>query len=365
MTRNAAHLLPRLVACLLLVLAAALRPAAAQSSADLQAAAAREGVVVIYAATDRSVAEGLLQDFARRYPGIRVEYHDMSSTELYHRFLAEAKDGGRADVMWSSAMDLQVKLVNDGYAQAHRSAETAALPPWAIWKDEAFGTSFEPVAMVYNRKLLPEEDVPGSHAELLRLLARSPEQLAGRITTYDPAQSGLGYLLHSHDVLVNPVVFWRLAEAFGRLAVQPAASTSEMLDRISSGQALIGYNLLGSYAQLRAEQDPALAVVLPRDYTLVMSRVAFISRQARHPHAARLWLDYLLSPRGQRLLSKNPGFYSVRADVPADEAAEELRQRLGGAFRPIAIGPGLLTYLDQAKRRDFLRQWRDIVAPPP
>lgn len=369
MTRKAVFTQPRRIARLLLAtllaLLATVTPAVAQSSADLQAAAAREGVVVIYAATDRSVAEGLLQDFVRRYPGIRVEYHDMSSAELYHRFVEEAKDGGRADVVWSSAMDLQVKLVNDGYAQAHRSAETAALPPWAIWKNEAFGTSFEPVAMVYNRKLLPEEDVPGSHAELLRLLARSPEQFTGRLTTYDPGRSGLGYLLHSHDVLANPVVFWRLAEAFGRLAVQPAATTSEMLDRISSGQALIGYNLLGSYAQLRAEKDPALAVVLPRDYTLVMSRVAFISRQARHPHAARLWLDYLLSPRGQRLLAKNPGFYSVRADVPADEAAEELRQRLGGAFRPIAIGAGLLTYLDQAKRRDFLRQWREIAAPPP
>ena len=79
----------------------------------------------------------------------------------------------------------------------------------------------------------------------------------------------------------------------------------------------------------------------------------------------RLWLDYLLSPRGQQLLSKKPGFYSVRAEVPADEAAEDLRQRLGLAFRPIVIGTNLLAYLDQMKRRDFLRQWHETIAPLP
>ena len=353
----------------LIVLAAALITAApaaiAQSYADRQTAAAREGVVVIYAATDESVAHELLTDFRQLYPAVRVDYHDLSSIELYRRFLAEAKDGGIADVVWSSAMDLQLKLVNDGHAQAHRSAATEALPEWANWKDEAFGTSFEPVAMVYNRRLLHEADVPSTHAELLRLLARAPERFRGRLTTYDPARSGLGFLLHSQDVLANPVVYWRLAHAFGRVGIVPTASTAEMLDRIASGKSVLGYNLLGSYAMIRAAQDPTLAVVLPRDYTLVMSRVAFIARQAKHPHAARLWLDYLLSPRGQRLLSKNPGLYSVRADVPADEAAEELRQRLGGAFRPIAIGTGLLTYLDQHKGRQFLRQWRDTIAPSP
>ena len=353
-----------LLIALALAMFAAVPPARAQSSADLQVAAAREGVVVIYAATDESVARELLRDFTRLYPGVRVEYHDMNSVELYRRFLAEQKEGGRADVLWSSAMDLQVKLVNDGHAQPHRSAETAALPSWAVWKNEAFGTTFEPVAMVYNREALAAAQVPASHAEFLRLLAEDPHEYRGRLTTYDPARSGIGFLLQTQDVLANPVVFWRLAEAFGRTGIQTVASTSAMLDEVAEGRAVLGYNVLGSYAMTRAAQDSRLGVVYPRDYTLVLSRVAFIARQAPHPNAARLWLDYLLSPRGQRLLSKSPGFYSVRADVPADEAAQELRRSLGRAFRPIPIGAGLLTYLDQKKGHSFLRQWRETIAPP-
>ncbi|MBR0567043.1 ABC transporter substrate-binding protein [Azoarcus sp. L1K30] len=346
-------------------LATATTAAGAEFVSDQHEAAVREGTVVIYAATDEVVARELVLDFERRYPGVRIDYRDMASSDLYRRIVAEAPEGGVADVVWSSAMDLQVKLVNDGYAQAHRSEQTAALPKWAIWKDEAFGTSFEPVAIVYNNKLLPADLVPRSHAELLRLLAHPPTRMRGKLITYDPARSGLGYLLHSQDVLANPVVFWRLAEAFARTGIQTEPSTADMLDRISSGNALLGYNLLGSYAALRAARDPVLSIVLPRDYTLVMSRVAFISRQARHPNGARLWLDYLLSPSGQRLLSKNAGFYSVRADVPAESAAGDLQQQLGAAFRPIHIGAGLLTYLDQLKARDFLRQWQDTIAPPP
>jgi iron(III) transport system substrate-binding protein len=39
-------------------------------------------------------------------------------------------------------------------------------------------------------------------------------------------------------------------------------------------------------------------------------------------------------------------------DVPANPAEHE------GFFRPIRVGPELLTYLDQAKRNRFLKEWR-------
>lgn len=357
--------LPRLLRTLALLCALPAAGVHAQAADTLYAAAQREGRVTIHAATDERIARPLIRAFERRYPGVRVEYEDLNSGELLRRFLDEFARGEQADVVWSSAVDLQVKLVNDGYAQPHRSAETAALPEWAVWKNEAFGTTFEPVAIAYNRKLLASAEVPTTHAELLRLLAQQPERFRGKLATYEPSTSGLGFMLHTQDVLANPVVFWRLAEAFGRTGTATLASTTGMLDRIAAGEALIGYNVLGSYALLRAADDPAIGVVLPRDYTLVLSRVAFIARGARHPNAARLWLDFVLSREGQQQLAQHPGFFSVRDDVTEDTAASELRRQLGGAFRPIPIGPGLLTYLDQVKRRDFLRKWHHTLFPAP
>ena len=138
-------------------------------------AAKKEGKVVIYATTDAVAANPLIKDFEALYPGIKVEYSDLNSTELYNRFIAEAAaNNGTADVLWSSAMDLQVKLVADGQAEAYASPEIKALPKWAVWKDSAYGTTYEPIAFVYNKRLVPEGDVPKDHTDLLKLLNAKP-----------------------------------------------------------------------------------------------------------------------------------------------------------------------------------------------
>ena len=324
--------------------------------------AQREGVVVVYAATDRRVVQPLIDDFEALHPGVRVEYHDMNSADLYQRVLAEAAAGDiRADVLWSSAMDLQVKLVNDGHAQPHRSAETEALPAWAVWKNEAFGTTYEPAAIVYDKRALAPAEVPDTRAALIRLLAEHPARFRHRIASYDPERTGLGLLLHSQDAQANPTAFWQLAGLLGSLGLERHVATEDMLDRVVAGKVVLAYNVLGSYASSRAQRDPSLGVIWPRDYTLVLSRVAFITRSARHPEAARLWLDHLLSERGQSILVKHLGLFSIRTDAGAGTAAALLRQRLDHAFRPITIGSGLLAYQDQAKQREFLRRWAEAM----
>ena len=52
-------------------------------------AAKKEGRLVVYSATDAAAANPLLRDFATLYPGVKVDYTDMNSTELYSRFIAE------------------------------------------------------------------------------------------------------------------------------------------------------------------------------------------------------------------------------------------------------------------------------------
>jgi iron(III) transport system substrate-binding protein len=323
----------------------------------LWAPCAQAGTIVLYAATDRQVVESVIKDFEAAHPDITVVYHDLNSGELYARFLRELGTREQADVLWSSAMNLQVKLVNDGHAVAHKSAETGALPAWAIWKNEAFGTTFEPIVIAYNKKLIAADDVPKTHAELVRFVKEHPARNHHQVATYDPRGSGLGYLLHTQDMEANPVAFWNLIRAFGRSDAILVPATADMLDHIASGRAAIGYNVLGSYAISRAASNPNIGIVLPNDYTLILSRIAFINRQAPHPAEARIWMDYLLSRRGQALLNQT-GLFSVREDVStSDRSASELRRQLGNAVRPIVISTGLLTYLDKMKREIFLGRW--------
>ena len=105
-----------------LVAGAALAQAPAGYPADyskLVDGAKKEGKLVIYGATDSKATQPLIKDFSALYPGISVEYNDMNSTEVYNRFISEQAAGGAtADAVWSSAMDLQNKLVLDGYGMA-------------------------------------------------------------------------------------------------------------------------------------------------------------------------------------------------------------------------------------------------------
>jgi iron(III) transport system substrate-binding protein len=134
-------------------------------------------------------------------------------------------------------------------------------------------------------------------------------------------------------------------------------STTEILERIARGEAAVGYNVLGSYALNQAARNPDIGIVLPADYTLILSRIAPIDRKAPHPEEARIFIDYLLFRRGQSVLD-DTGVVSVRDDVSiSSRSASELRRQLVDAPRPIVIGTGLLTYLDRMKRDLFLEKW--------
>jgi iron(III) transport system substrate-binding protein len=165
--------------------------------AGIVEAAKKEGKVVVYATTDAVAANPLIKNFETLY-GIKVEYSDLNSTELYNRFIAEAAAGSTGDVLWSSAMDLQVKLVADGRAETYVSPEIAHLPKWAVWQNQAFGTTYEPITFVYNKRLVPAADVPQDHAALLQLLAakgdfyKEPKMIAPSRGRWWPIRSPRG-----------------------------------------------------------------------------------------------------------------------------------------------------------------------------
>lgn len=321
-------------------------------------AAKKEGKVIVYSTTDAASANALVKDFEQLYPGVKVEYSDLNSTELYNRYIAEAAaNNGTGDVIWSSAMDLQVKLVNDGHALTYASPELAALPKWASWKEQAYGTTYEPIAFVYNKRLVPEADVPKDHTELLKLLNAKPDFYKGKITAYDPERSGVGYLFCNEDIKNFPAA-WDLFKAMGKVQAKLYTSAGAMMERVASGEHLIAYGIFGSYALSRSKKDPNVGIVLPTDYTMVTSRIAFISKQARHPNAAKLFLDYVLSKRGQDIIANQADLYSLRADVEGEATLKGVTQRIGDKARPVPIDQTLLDNLDQTKRLAFLSKWQ-------
>lgn len=319
--------------------------------------------LVIHAATDLGAMRPLLADFQAIRPDVAIHYVDLNTNELYAS-VTRATPDATPDLVISSAMDLQVKLVNDGWTRPHVSHRTNRLPPWANWRNEAFGFTYEPAVVVCRCSELGGDRKPRTRLDLIRLLQARPERLRGRVATYDPAASGVGYLLATQDSVLSSQ-FWRLASAFGDVRVRLYGTSAEMLDAVERGEVAIAYNVLGSYATTRAAAGAAIEIVAPQDYTLVLSRVVTIPKRSANPGLAGTFVDYLLSPRGQAVLANVSGLQPIPLRE-TENGAEGLSDSdaAHGADYPIRLGPALLAFLDPMKKQIFLEDWWLAVHVP-
>ncbi|MFP5515253.1 MAG: extracellular solute-binding protein [Alphaproteobacteria bacterium] len=316
----------------------------------------------IHAATDRQAMEPLVLDFQRAHPDITVEYVDVGTSELYARAVRDAETD-KPDLLISSAADLQVKLVNDGHTQPHIPADSQFLPGWANWRNEAFGFTFEPAVIAYDRNRLPDDRVPRTRDALIRLLREDRAHYGRLVATYDVTVSGIGYLLASHDALLFSQ-YWQLVALMGNAQVRTACCSADLLDMVERGEALIAYNVLGSYARARVAAGAPIGIVMPEDYTLVISRVAVIPKSAPRARLAGLFIDYLLSTRGQEVVADRSALYALSSSVTREASAAGLRSSTVAPLQPIALSAALLVFLDPLKRRTFLQQWQSAVQLP-
>lgn len=304
----------------------------------------------ILSTTDANIFSPLVLAYQKRNPQVTVRYTVTSTQQLYQ---AIREENAPYDVLVSSAMDLQMKLANDGYALAHRSAATAGLPTWAHWRDQLFAFAQEPVVLVLSKAGLDKLAGPQTRDDLIRLMRDNPEMFVGRIGTYDPNRSGAGYLFATQDARQSDT-YWRMSEVMGRLDPRLYTSTGAMIDDIQSGRLLMAYNVLGSYAAARLPSWPDGKIVEFQDYTNVLLRTAIIPTTAPAPDLGRSFVDFLLSEQGQRLIETETGLPRI------DEAALSTQPHL----RPIRLDPGLLVYVDPLKRRKFLNEWSAAVVQP-
>ena len=258
-------------------------------------------------------------------------------------------------------MDMQMQLVKQGFAAPYRSPEARKLPKWANYKGMAYGTTLEPVVFVYNKQFVAGDDIPRDHDSFAALLNAQGERFRGKVTGFDLRKSGVGFMFAVQDQAHYPQLN-TLLSAFGRADFQPSGGTGDMLTGINQGKYLLGYNMMGAYAQSRSRKDlPNLGVVYPKDFTLALSRVAFVNRAAAHPNAARLWLNYMLSARGQKVLGDAMELYPIRDDVVASYTASGLRREVGASLRPIPIDMRLTDTLEPTRHSALLAAWSAAI----
>ena len=241
-----------------LALLVALGAVSGEADADGPGAATGGGAdrvtLDVWSTTDADAVASVIERFEAIHPGTTVRHREMQTVELHAAVLAGVGQG--PDVVVSSAMDLQVDLVNRGLAHRMDEIDAARLPPWARWRDELFGFTFEPAALIYDRRRFAPGALPRSHADFARFVRDDEERLRGRIGTYDIARSGLGYLYATQDAIQGQQSL-RVAEALGRADARVFCCSSAISDAVVDGRLALGFNVIGSYALAAARRDRA------------------------------------------------------------------------------------------------------------
>ncbi len=299
----------------------------------------------IISTADTELFAPLLLEFQNKNPQVEIEYTTVSSSQLMKAISVE---NAPFDVAISSAMDLQTKLANDGFTRAYRSDATSLLPDWGRWRDHVFSFTREPAAIVVSSEAFWGLKIPETRQDLIEVLRDNPTRFKNRVGTYDVRSSGLGYLFATQDARTSET-FWRLTEVMGSLGTQLYCCSSDMIEDVAAGNIAVAYNVLGSYAAARKDLADRIEIITPADFTTLMLRTAVIPLNAQNPDLAGNFVDHLI-------ISAWTGAgkpYFPFPDLASDTAATSLR--------PIRLGPGLLVFLDDLKRRRFLQEWEAAV----
>ncbi len=301
----------------------------------------------VLSTTDLSLFGPLIDAWQAARPDVAVRYTIASSREVFE---AVREDPAIADLIVSSAMDLQIKLVNDGFGRHFRTPAVASLPSWSHWREQLYGFTQEPASLIVSRRAFQGLDLPEDRDDLIRLLRAHPDRFRGRIGTYDVRASGVGYLIATQDSRRSDV-YSRLIEAMGELSPRLYCCSADMLQDLENGEIAVAYNVVGGYADAALATSSDGVVVPLSDFTHVLQRTAFIPVGATQVELAGDMIDFLVGPVARDVLTRSIGVPPIDTNALADT----LR------YRPVRLGPGLLVYLDALKRRRFLANWTAAI----
>jgi iron(III) transport system substrate-binding protein len=291
--------------------------------------------ITLLSAAEHRYCVPLLAGFAARHPDIEVEFVFGISTALHARFLADPT----ADLVWSSAMDLQMALVLAGHAQPHGLAPT--LPAGAAYRDLALSTTSEPLVTLLRGAPQPA----GTPAELAALLRGAPERFRGRLVLPDIEANGLGFLAMLRWSLDDPD-FGSLLAALAGVEPRPVGSAAALVGAMEK-DAAVALHVLAAYANRAVAADAGVSIATSVAPPQAVARVAFVSARAPQPEAASRFLAYLVAPEGQAALGA-AGLFPITS----------------AAVAPIPIDRGFEALLDEGARADLLARWRAAMGRP-
>ncbi len=262
--------------------------------------------------------------------------------------------------MASGAIDKWQLFVKRGEALPYESPERRHLPKWSLPSPGLYTVSSDPMVLVYNKMLLPENLRPTGMGSLAKLATANPGRFKGKVTTYDVGSESFGLSINWAAARKQGDAFWERLAAVGSMT-RPERSAGPMIDKVTSGEYAAAYYVSGIVLFPKLD-DPARQRILGwsffDDGTPVFLRGMAIPKASTNVNAAKLMLDFILSHEGQVAFGKG-GLTPYRPDVKPSEVPRytysSVVEKIGGEDKVI-----LVDYDPEMIEKDeaFIERWR-------
>jgi len=287
--------------------------------------ARKDGQVVLYSAMIVNQALRPLADaFMKKYPFVKLTYWRGDTEEIIEKLSAEERANHLvADVAEGTGVgDL---AVGAGLTQPYYTPLVEQLPEryrdpgnrWAYTRISYFSAA-------YNTKLVPPAEVPKSYDDLLDPRWRG--KLAWRIGTASGTPLFITAIRLARGEAAASNYFRKLAQQ--KMINFGSGSARTLVDRVIAAEFPIALNIFAHHPLIsKAKGAPVDSQLM--DPVPSTAGTMVIPKGVRHPHAAMLLADFILSQEGQQILA-GADYFPVRSDVqPKPALAPVIPQRAG------------------------------------
>jgi iron(III) transport system substrate-binding protein len=287
--------------------------AAAQDAALVQGAR-KEGKVVWYTSLALPSSTAIAHFFQSKYKGVEVEVHRTGSQRVLQRVLQEVGAGIKnVDVIHTSDAGHFELLKDKGLLLKYAPAGVAAFPEG--FKDKAgfyYGMRATLSVIAYNPKIVLEKDAPRTWKDL------SNAKWSGKEVSAHPGYSGI---IMTHVLALVNLYGWDYFRDLAKNKLHVVQSANDPAGVVASGERPVGVNGAEYFYYKTMKQGNPIKIVYPKEgVPLVVSPVA-IAKDAPHPNAAKLFMEFIFAKESQQLLADKEGLYTGHPEVtyPADK----------------------------------------------
>jgi iron(III) transport system substrate-binding protein len=284
-------------------------PEAQTVTAELIAAATKEGKVSFYTSVELPVAERVAKAFQTKFAGISVRVERSGAERNFQRIAQEYGSGIFAcDVTQSSDAAHFIAWKRDGWLTPYLPEEVARHYPAQHKDADAMFASWRIYLSViaYNSKLVSAHEAPTSFADLLNA------KWMGKLVKAHPGYSGT---IMTATQQMAATLGWGYFEKLAKQKVMQLQSAADPPKKVAAGERAVqvdgaDYTIL----QLQDRGEPVTIVYASEGSPLITGPMA-IMKAAPHPNAARLFYSWAMSRDCQQLNVDTAGLRSAHTLV--------------------------------------------------